>query len=94
MSSTLFSLLKDSISRDTVAQPLVGSGVSLSRFRSSSVGRQATYRSLRALEVLRVVPAGASEVSRLLNIGAKALAEAGRLGIFTPMYFVLARKPA
>lgn len=75
-------------------QPLVGSGVSVSRFRSSSVGRQATYRSLRALEALRVVPGGASEVSRLLNIGAKALAEAGRLGIFTPMYFALARKPA
>lgn len=75
-------------------QPLVGSGVSLARFRSSSVGRQVTYRSLRTLEAVKVVPGGTSEVSRLLNIGAEALAEAGRLGIFTPMYFALARNPA
>ncbi len=74
-------------------EPLVGSGISVSRFRSSSVGRSVTYRSLRALEKVRVVPSGASEVARLLNIGAKALAEAGRLEIFTPMYFALARKP-
>ncbi|MXW60428.1 MAG: methyltransferase domain-containing protein [Acidimicrobiaceae bacterium] len=75
-------------------QPLVGSGVSLARFRSSSVGRQATYRSLRALETIKVVPSGASEVSRLLNLCANALAEGGRLGLFTPMYFALARNPA
>ena len=74
-------------------QPLVGSGVSLSRFRSSGVGRSVTYRTLRMLETLRIVPSGASEVARLLNTAAKALAEAGRLEIFTPMYFALARKP-
>ena len=74
-------------------QPLVGSGISLSGFRSSYLGRAVTYQSLRALEKVRVVPSGASEVARLLNVGASALAEGGRLGIFTPMYFVLARKP-
>ncbi|MYK33771.1 MAG: hypothetical protein F4045_01265, partial [Chloroflexi bacterium] len=28
-----------------------------------------------------------------LNLCADAMAEAGRLGIFTPMYFIHARKP-
>lgn len=74
-------------------EPLVGSGLSLASFRSSRVGRYVTHQSLRALEALRIVPRGTPGVSRLLNIGAAALAESGRLGIFTPMYFVLGRKP-
>ena len=74
-------------------QPLVGSGLSVARLRSSRPGRKATYRSLRGLEAIKVVPDGTSEVARLLNIGANSLAEAGRLGIFTPMYFALARNP-
>ena len=52
-----------------------------------------THKSLRVLAALRVVPPGTPGVSRVLNICAAALAEAGRLGIFTPMYFVLGRKP-
>ncbi len=28
-----------------------------------------------------------------MNLAAVVFAEAGRLGIFTPMYFILARKP-
>jgi hypothetical protein len=43
---------------------------------------------------LRVAPQGTRRVARNLGIGGAALAEAGRLGIFTPMYFLLARKPA
>ena len=75
-------------------QPLVGSGLSLAGFRSSSVGRIVTHSSLRALETLHIVPRGTVRVSKTLNLCAAAMAEAGRLGIFTPMYFVLARKPA
>ena len=45
------------------------------------------------LERLRVVARGATRVSALLNRCAAGLAEAGRLGIFTPMYFTLVRKP-
>lgn len=74
-------------------EPLVGSGLSLAGFRSSRTGRQVTYATLRVLEVLRVVPRGSPHVCRILNTGAAALAEAGRLEIFTPMYFVLARRP-
>lgn len=75
-------------------EPLVGSGLSLTGLRSSRAGRSATYQILRVLEAVRVVPRGAPGAARILNIGAAALAESGRLQIFTPMYFILARKPA
>lgn len=75
-------------------EPLAGTRLSLTALRSSRAGRSATYWSLRALEVLRAVPRGTSGASRILNIGGAALAESGRLGIFTPLYFVLVRKPA
>jgi sterol 24-C-methyltransferase len=75
-------------------QPLAGSGVSLASFRSSRIGRWVTTNTLRVLEALRIAPEGSVHVQETLAIGAVALAEAGRLGIFTPMYFMHARKPA
>ena len=75
-------------------QPLVGSGISFASFRSSRVGRWVTHNTLRALETLRLAPKGTVRVSETLNLCASAMAEAGRLGIFTPMYFIHARKPA
>jgi hypothetical protein len=39
------------------------------------------------------VPQGTVRVSNDLRLCAAALAEAGRLGIFTPMYFIHGRKP-
>ncbi len=74
-------------------QPLVGSGLSHAGFRNSTAGRAVTAATLRILHVLRVVPRGTPQLYRILNSGAAALAEAGRLEIFTPMYFVLARRP-
>ena len=74
-------------------QPLVGSGLSFARFRSSATGRRVTHGSLRLLEGLRLVPRGTTRVSGLLNLAASAFVEAGRRGIFTPMYFFHARKP-
>jgi len=74
-------------------QPLVGSGISFASFRSSRVGRSVTRVTLKVLEALRIVPQGSVRVSDTLNLCATAMAEAGRLGIFTPMYFVHARKP-
>ena len=74
-------------------QPLVGSGLSLAGFRSSDLGRWVTHNTLRVLEALRIAPRGAVRVSGLLNAGAAAMAETGRLKIFTPLYFVHARKP-
>ena len=74
-------------------QPLVGSGLSFASFRSSRIGRWVTSNSLRVLESLRLAPRGSVQVSETLNLCAAAMAEAGRLGIFTPMYFTHARKP-
>lgn len=74
-------------------QPLVGSGFTLASFRASAVGRRLTHSTLWLLERLRIVPRGTTRVSSLLNLAAEVFAEAGRLGIFTPMYFFLARKP-
>ena len=36
---------------------------------------------------------GTVRVAETLNLCAEAIAEAGGLGIFTPMYFIHARKP-
>ena len=74
-------------------QPLVGSGIFLAAFRSSTIGRFITHNLLRILEALRIAPKGAVEVSKMLNDCAITLAEAGLLGISTPMYAVFARKP-
>lgn len=74
-------------------EPLVGSGISVASFRSSRVGRWATQNLLRTLEVLHVAPKGSVRVSETLNLCADAMVEAGRLGLFSPMYFIHARKP-
>ena len=74
-------------------QPLVGSGVSLASFRRSGTGRWVTHNSLKVLEALHIAPRGSARVAATLNLCAVAMAEAGRLGIFTPMYFIHARKP-
>lgn len=75
-------------------QPLVGSGLSLAGFRSSRIGRSVTHNTLRILEGLRIAPQSTVRVATTLNLCAAAMVEAGRLGIFTPMYFIHARKPA
>ncbi len=75
-------------------EPLVGSGVSVAGFRSSTVGRWVTRNTLRVMEGLRIAPKGTVRVAETLDLCAVAMAEAGRLGIFTPMYFIHARKPA
>ncbi|WP_419934434.1 methyltransferase domain-containing protein [Candidatus Palauibacter sp.] len=74
-------------------EPLSGSGLSLANFRSSRAGRVVTHCLVWTLERLGIIPRGALRVSGLLNMAAAAFARAGQLGIFTPMYFVLARKP-
>ena len=74
-------------------QPLVGSGISLAGFRSSKVGRRITEYTLKSMETVRLAPRGAADVARTLGICAAALIQGGRLGIFTPMYFLHARKP-
>ncbi len=73
-------------------QPLAGSGISFASFRSSRIGRWVTTNLLKAMEALHIAPKGAAHVAETLNRCASAMTEAGRLGIFTPMYFIRARK--
>ena len=74
-------------------QPLIGSGLSIAGFRRSKLGRWVTHNSLRVMEQLRITPRGSTRVAEALNRCGDAMVEAGRLGIFTPMYFIHARKP-
>jgi sterol 24-C-methyltransferase len=74
-------------------EPLAPSRLSFAGFRSSAIGRKVTNNSLRLLELLRVVPKGAADVAVFLDRAAVALVAGGRAGIFTPMYFLHARKP-
>ena len=73
--------------------PLAGSRFSVAGLRSSRAGRSVTHGTLHVLEALRIVPRGTVRVHGVLDLCARAMVEAGRLGIFTPMYFVYVRKP-
>ena len=74
-------------------QPLAGSRLSFAGFRSTRPGRMVTHGTLQLLEALGIVPEGTVRVSGLLNLCAAAMVASGRLGIFTPMYLIYARKP-
>ena len=72
---------------------LQGRDFSLANIPRTPVGRALTNLALRIGERLRMVPEGATAVSTLLNTGADALVDGGESGVFTPMFFFLARKP-
>jgi sterol 24-C-methyltransferase len=74
-------------------EPLAPHGFSFAGFRSSAVGRKVTNNALRLFELLRLAPKGAADVAIMLDKAAVALVAGGRAGIFTPMYFLHARKP-
>ena len=72
---------------------LQGRDLSLRGIPRTPLGRALTNLTLRVGERLRVFPAGSRAVSTLLNAAADALVQGGRSGVFTPMFFFLARKP-
>ena len=74
-------------------EPLVGSRLSFTGFRRSAFGRKLTNAFLWLPEWLHIMPRGTARVAALLNLSGNAHAEAGERDIFTPEYFVLARKP-
>ena len=49
--------------------------------------------SVGILEKLGIAPKGTKDVSRLLMGAGRDLVEGGVRGLFTPMYFFMARKP-
>jgi sterol 24-C-methyltransferase len=74
--------------------PLTGRELTLRGLPRTSLGRQLTHRAVQLMEWMRIAPRGATAVSQLLNEAADALVRGGELGIFTPMYLVVARKRA
>ena len=74
-------------------RPLEGHTLTLRGLPRTPFGRKFTSAALRVLETVRAVPRGAFAIQEVLNVAADSLVAAGRLGIFTPMYFHKARKP-
>jgi sterol 24-C-methyltransferase len=65
----------------------------LEMFQTTRFGRSASRTLAWLLEKVGIAPEGTSSVSGFLEKGQDALCEAGRKGIFTPLYLVVARKP-
>ncbi|OGM44128.1 putative tocopherol O-methyltransferase [Aspergillus bombycis] len=65
----------------------------LTVLRMTKAGRGAMGYLLWTLEMLRLAPSGTSETATELAGGGDNLVEGGRLGLFTPMYFMIGRKP-
>lgn len=61
--------------------------------RMSRIGRSTMHNFLRGLETIRVAPRGTAQTADELAAGAENLVQGGKLGIFTPMYFMVAKKP-
>ena len=73
--------------------PLESSGFSMRAMVRSPIGRRVTNQALGILEFLRPSARGIRRVSDIFNAGADATVEGGRRGIFTTLYFMLAKKP-
>jgi sterol 24-C-methyltransferase len=72
--------------------PLMADYRTLNGFRRTPLGREVTHQLVRTLETLKLAPKGSSQVTTVLNLCADALVAGGKTGIFTPMFFYLARK--
>ncbi|KAF9431205.1 Delta(24)-sterol C-methyltransferase [Podila epigama] len=66
----------------------------LTVLRTTTAGRAVTTYMVKALERVGLVAPGSAKVSEILQTGADAVLEGARLGIFTPMFFFVARKPS
>ena len=62
--------------------------------KATPVGRSATHCMLYCMEKLGLSPKGSTRVHSMLCLGADGLVKGAKAGIFTPMFFTLARKPA
>ena len=67
---------------------------SLDGFKHTALGRAGTHAMVRVLEALRIAPKGSTATSAFLQDAATALVKGGESGIFTPMFYFHARKPA
>jgi len=68
-------------------------GYTLSNFKHTRPGRWVTNKFCEIMEFLHIAPKGTATTAHVLADTGDALAAAGESGIFTPMFFFLARKP-
>jgi len=68
-------------------------GCSLAQMKHTLAGRQFTHWMVTLFEAIRVAPEGTVETHKILIQAAEGLVKGGELGIFTPMYLVVATKP-
>lgn len=73
--------------------PLQPNYHSVNGIKASPVGRTITSSLCRILEWVRLAPSGSRKAAAILEEAAVHLVHGGKLGIFTPAYFVHARKP-
>eukprot|EP00331_Platyophrya_macrostoma_P012539 CAMPEP_0176431410 /NCGR_PEP_ID=MMETSP0127-20121128/14800_1 /TAXON_ID=938130 /ORGANISM="Platyophrya macrostoma, Strain WH" /LENGTH=353 /DNA_ID=CAMNT_0017813421 /DNA_START=32 /DNA_END=1093 /DNA_ORIENTATION=- len=73
--------------------PLEGSYTNLNGLKATPIGRVITSSMCIALEALRLAPKGTFKTTQILEEAAVNLVRGGQLGIFTPAFFVKARKP-
>jgi sterol 24-C-methyltransferase len=71
---------------------LQGKDIGLKSFPRTAIGRVVTHFTVKVLEKAGFAPKGTTEVSEFLVTGADALVEGGKAGVFTPMFFFVARK--
>ncbi|KAL2631246.1 hypothetical protein R1flu_015932 [Riccia fluitans] len=83
----------DKTSQVSWYEPLDTSRWSLSSFRLTKVGRFLTCNFVKGLETLKLAPEGSVRVSNFLETAADGLVDGSRQGIFTPLLFLLTRKP-
>jgi len=74
--------------------PLEGSYSSISGFKATPIGRFITSSMCTVLETARLAPKGSRKTADILEEAAVNLVLGGQLGIFTPSFFVKARKPS
>lgn len=61
--------------------------------RITKLGRAAMGSLLNVLETVRMAPPGTAETAGELSLAADNLTAGAKLGLFTPMYFMIAKKP-
>lgn len=62
--------------------------------RMTKLGRGAVHKLVGALETIRIVPTGTQKTADSLALAADSLVAGGQEKLFTPMYLMVARKPA
>ncbi|KIY47895.1 hypothetical protein FISHEDRAFT_65928 [Fistulina hepatica ATCC 64428] len=66
----------------------------LTVWRMSWSGMLVTHNVVRLLEFFGFVPKGTHDVGEALKVAGASLVRGGQTGLFTPMYLMVARKPA